>query len=68
VNDIYQAIEFYKQPGFNLIMTVPEQGNYFWASLTSENVTFMFQTFNSLGDELKSISRQNGGSLYFISH
>jgi hypothetical protein len=44
MNDIYQTIGFYKHPGFNLISTVPEQGNYIWAMLTSEDVTFMFQT------------------------
>jgi hypothetical protein len=44
MNDIYQTTEFYKQHGFNFITTVPEQHNYIWAMLTSEDVTFMFQT------------------------
>jgi uncharacterized glyoxalase superfamily protein PhnB len=65
VNDINQTIEFYKQLGFKLITTVPEQPEYVWAMMTCEKVTFMFQTFNSLGNELTAISRQNGGSLLF---
>jgi hypothetical protein len=31
--------------------------------MTCGNVTFMFQTFEILGNELQIISRQNGGSL-----
>jgi uncharacterized glyoxalase superfamily protein PhnB len=65
VNDINQTIEFYKQLGFKLITTVPEQPEYVWAMMTCEKVTFMFQTFDSLGNELPAISRQNGGSLLF---
>jgi uncharacterized glyoxalase superfamily protein PhnB len=63
VIDIKQTIDFYKQLGFNVMMTVPEQGDIFWAMMTCENVTFMFQTFQSLGNELPTISRKNGGSL-----
>jgi len=33
--------------------------------MTCGNVTFMFQTFQSIGNELPSISRQGGGSLLF---
>jgi uncharacterized glyoxalase superfamily protein PhnB len=65
VNDIIQTIEFYKQLGFKVITTVPEQPEYVWAMMTCEKVTFMFQTFDSLGNELPAISRQNGGSLLF---
>jgi uncharacterized glyoxalase superfamily protein PhnB len=49
--------------GFDLITTVPEEGNFVFAMMTCGNVTFMFQTFESLGNELPTISRQNGGSL-----
>jgi uncharacterized glyoxalase superfamily protein PhnB len=31
--------------------------------MTCGNVTFMFQTFESLGNELPTVLRQNGGSL-----
>lgn len=63
VKDIPATIAFYKQLGFTVVMTVPEEGEYVWVMMTCGNVTFMFQTFDSLGDELPQISRQNGGSL-----
>ncbi len=64
VNDMSATIAFYKILGFDLTMTVPEDGNDFvWAMMVKGSVTFMFQTFASLGEELPQISRQNGGSL-----
>lgn len=63
VKDINETIEFYKILGFNLVMTVPEKGDFVWAMMTCGSVTFMFQTFNSLADELPQVSRTNGGSL-----
>ena len=65
VKDIHQTISFYKLLGFELIATVPEQGDYTWAMMKSGNVVFMFQTFESLAGELPAISRQDGGSLLF---
>ncbi|HTR27877.1 MAG TPA: VOC family protein [Puia sp.] len=67
VKDIRANIEFYKLLGFNLVMSVPAEadGNLVWAMVTSGNVTFMFQTFQSLGDTLPMISRKEGGSLLF---
>jgi len=59
-----ETINFYKSIGFQLVMTVPETGdNLIWAMMTNGNVTFMFQSFESLGDELPQISRQNGASM-----
>jgi len=63
VNDINKTIDFYKKLGFNVVTTVPEEGALDWAMLTCGNVTFMFQTFASLGANLPAVSRQNGGSL-----
>jgi uncharacterized glyoxalase superfamily protein PhnB len=67
VKDIRATIEFYKLLGFNLVMSVPAEpeGNLDWAMVSSGNVTFMFQTFQSLGDTLPMISRQDSGSLLF---
>lgn len=74
VKDIRATIEFYKLLGFHLIMSVPgetepapgeAQPELIWAMVTSGNVSFMFQTFQSLGEELPQISRQDGGSLLF---
>ncbi|MCB2201292.1 VOC family protein [bacterium] len=65
VSDIQKTIEFYKQLGFKISMSVPEEGDPVWAMMSCENVTFMFQTFDSLGDEIPDISRNDGGSLLF---
>jgi uncharacterized glyoxalase superfamily protein PhnB len=63
VTDINETIDFYRQLGFSLTATVPEEGNFIFAMMTCGDVIFMFQTFESLGNELPTISRQDGGSL-----
>jgi uncharacterized glyoxalase superfamily protein PhnB len=63
VQDINATIAFYKQLGFNLTTKVPDEGDIIWAMMINGGVTFMFQTFHSVGDELPVVSRQNGGSL-----
>ena len=64
VKSMEETISFYQSIGFQLIMTVPESGSEFvWAMMVNGHVTFMFQTFSSLGEGLPQISRQAGGSL-----
>ncbi|OFX59188.1 MAG: glyoxalase [Bacteroidetes bacterium GWA2_30_7] len=63
VKDITKTIEFYKLLGFELTMTVPDSGDYVWAMMKCEKITFMFQSFSSLANDLPEISRKNGGSL-----
>lgn len=63
VRDINETIKFYQHLGFSLLMTVPEEGDFEWAMMSCGDVAFMFQTFESLGSELPSISRKDGGSL-----
>ena len=65
VRDMNATIGFYKNLGFEKIMSVPETGNYDWAMLSNGNVSFMFQTYGSLGEGLSEISRKDGGSLLF---
>lgn len=65
VDDMTQTTEFYKLLGFQIIMSVPEEGDFVWVMMKKGDVTFMFQTFESLGEELPQINRQNGGSLLF---
>jgi len=66
VNNMTETIAFYQSIGFQLVMTVPETGeDLIWAMVVNSEVTFMFQSFGSLGEELPAISRQNGGSLLF---
>jgi len=63
VRDISKTITFYKSLGFTVTATVPDELNPVWAMMTCGKVIFMFQTFESLGDELPTVSRNNGGSL-----
>ncbi|MBZ0241988.1 MAG: VOC family protein [Bacteroidales bacterium] len=63
VKDINETIKFYQSIGFETAMTVPKEGDLVWAMMSCGNVSFMFQTFESLGSELPAISRQDGGSL-----
>jgi len=63
VKDIGETIDFYKIIGFKVAMTVPEEGDFVWVMMTCGEVSFMFQTIESLGSELPEISRLNGGSL-----
>ncbi|MFS4466195.1 VOC family protein [Maribacter sp. 2210JD10-5] len=63
VQDIDETIKFYEKIGFELTTTVPDEGEIVWAMMTNGKVTFMFQTFDSLKNELPEISRNNGGSL-----
>jgi uncharacterized glyoxalase superfamily protein PhnB len=64
VNDMKATIAFYKVIGFNITMSVPEDGDELvWAMMVNGSVTLMFQTFESLGAELPEISRTDGGSL-----
>lgn len=65
VSDIDKTIAFYQSIGFELAMTVPETAPFNWVMMTSGSVVFMFQTFESLGDELPEIKRESGGSLLF---
>lgn len=63
VRDINRTVEFYKLLGFNVVATVPEEGDTVFAMMVCGSVTFMFQTFESLGDDLPAVSRQDGGSI-----
>jgi uncharacterized glyoxalase superfamily protein PhnB len=64
VNDMKATVSFYKILGFEITMSVPETGNELvWAMMTNEKVTLMFQTFESLADNLPQINRTDGGSL-----
>src|SRR6478735_3107179 len=63
-NDMKATVAFYKLLGFETTMTVPETGDdLVWAMMNNGAVTMMFQTFESLAEELPEIKRTNGGSL-----
>jgi uncharacterized glyoxalase superfamily protein PhnB len=63
VKDINATVDFYKQLGFTVAATVPDEAPFIFVMMTCGEVTFMFQTIDSLGSELPSISRESGGSM-----
>lgn len=63
VKNLSETIDFYTKLGFSVVATVPEQGNLIFAMMQCGEVSFMFQTFESLEAELPEISRTGGGSL-----
>jgi len=64
VSDMKATVAFYQLLGFSVTMSVPETGDdLVWAMMTNGKVTMMFQTYDSLADELPEISRTDGGSL-----
>ena len=64
VHDIQKTIAFYKILGFEVIMTVPEEGDMVWAMVKNEGVTLMFQALSSLGEDLPEMDRtKTGGTL-----
>jgi uncharacterized glyoxalase superfamily protein PhnB len=66
VKNIKATIAFYKQLGFEVAMSVPENADELvWAMMVNGSVTVMFQTFDSLGDDLQEVKREDGGSLLF---
>lgn len=67
VKDIRATLAFYQQLGFTLTMSVPGENHDEpqWAMVTNGKVTFMFQTFKSLGEALPPVRRTEGGALLF---
>ena len=64
VDNMSETIAFYKMLGFNVTMSVPENGDdLVWAMMVNGSVTIMFQTYESLGESLPEIRRKDGGSL-----
>jgi uncharacterized glyoxalase superfamily protein PhnB len=64
VADMKATAAFYKILGFEVTMSVPETGDdLVWAMMANGKVTVMFQTFESLANELPDIQRTDGGSL-----
>ena len=69
VKNMKKTVAFYKDLGFQLSMTVPEEGDDFiWTMMNCGNAVLMFQTIGSLDKgDLPEIKRKTGGSflLYF---
>ena len=63
VRDIHKTVAFYRLLGFEVGAVVPDMENPVFVLMYCGAVTFMFQTFDSIGDSLPLVSRQDGGSL-----
>lgn len=63
VRDIGQTIDFYKLIGFEVVTTVPDEGDLVFVMMRCGGVVFMFQTFESVANTLPLVSRNDGGSL-----
>jgi uncharacterized glyoxalase superfamily protein PhnB len=67
VEDMGKTIAYYQDVlGFELLMSNPEQKPFDWAMMRRGDVTLMFQTRKSLGDEMAAFKEMPlGGSLTF---
>ena len=67
IEDVNRTTEFYKEVlGFELGQTVPETGQFVWASMKSGAVEIMFQSRSSLPEEIPALEdREIAGSLTF---
>ena len=56
VEDVDKTIEFYREKlGFQIVMTVPEEGASLWGMVKRDDVTIMFQRLDSMKEEYKDI-------------
>ena len=67
VEDVNRALQFYRETlGFEIVATVPDEGQFDWAMLKRDGVEIMFQSRASLGGEIPVLQqREIGGALTF---
>jgi uncharacterized glyoxalase superfamily protein PhnB len=64
VYDMDTTVAFYKQLGFEVAVTVPDDtGGLTFVMMVCGTATFMFQTFRSIEGQHAVVRRENGGSL-----
>lgn len=65
VQNVNATVDYYKkQLGFELVMTVPDSGQFDWAMMKSGTVEIMFQASSSIGSDLPDLkNRKTGGTL-----
>jgi lactoylglutathione lyase len=68
VDDVNKTVDYYsKVLGFNLVMTVPQEGIFNWAMMKRDNVEIMFQERKNLINEYSALKdRTSGGGLTFF--
>lgn len=69
VEDVNKTVEYYQKVlGFELVMTVPNEGVYNWAMMKRGNVEIMFQERNNIIDEYPVLKDKTpGGGLTFFT-
>lgn len=69
VDDVNQAVDYYAEKlGFTLLASVPEKGTYNWAMVQRDGVSIMFQSLESIQEDMPSLKIDSKGSLgtFFI--
>jgi uncharacterized glyoxalase superfamily protein PhnB len=69
VDNVNQAVDYYSNNlGFKLIVSVPETGQLNWAMIMRGGVTLMFQSLESIQEDLPTLNIKQKGSLgtFFI--
>ena len=69
VSDVNKTVDYYSHfLGFTLIASVPETGVYNWAMVTREGVNLMFQSLQSLHEDMPTLKIESKGSIgtFFI--
>jgi uncharacterized glyoxalase superfamily protein PhnB len=69
VNSVNETVSWYKENlGFQLIMSIPEEGEMDWAMVQRDDVALMFQTRKSLAEDFALFADVPiGGSLSFFT-
>lgn len=67
VEEMDTTIGFYRDVlGFEVLMTAPEKAPFDWAMMKKGNVSIMFQTRQSLGDEMPALKEMRVGGSFTL--
>jgi uncharacterized glyoxalase superfamily protein PhnB len=69
VSNVNKTVDYYSRfLGFTLIASVPETGVYNWAMVTRDGVNLMFQSLQSLHEDMPTLKIESKGSIgtFFI--
>lgn len=67
VDNVNTTVEFYmKNLGFELVVTVPETGQFNWVMMKSGNIEIMFQAAASLGSDLPDMKGRKVGGTFLL--
>jgi uncharacterized glyoxalase superfamily protein PhnB len=67
VHDVNATVAFYEKTfGFNLIVTVPETGEFHWAMMQAGDISIMFQEERNLKSELVKLDTEPIGGAFTL--